>query len=781
MSFFSLPKFRHHAIVVLAGFALLASASAASVSVSHRVPCNLFPVGEPVRFEATLRGLPEGESEVTGTVINYFGEEVWTDRQKVNGKTATLQLEPGKLETGYYELKVKAVSRTPEGRERVTENGLTSFGVAHFVHRTAKEAREAGARYGLKIFQLGKPGVWWRKGEDWKLAEAVEASARLGFQWTRHQFNQGPDPEPGIISTIDLATKHPMNIVLKIEGFPESCYDADRYGPLAAWIEKKKAWNRMTVPKKEPYQAWLKAEIAKLPPDQDVFEVGNEVWDKMSGKEFAEWVGMVVEAVRAVRPKAKVGIDIGDRDWQREVVAAGGLEAADYLVSHPYAFSVLPERKTRIVFRNDADYTREKAGRPFDVYVTEYGWSTAPEDTKRRHGVSERVQAQRTARQSLMLYAEDIKVMIAHWMADREQDRTDREHWFGFFRLTEEPKPVAMAQATSARIIDGGKFIGDLWYGPGVGALLFEKGGIDTLAMWTIDETPGAARKITVQTGAEKVNVIDIMGRERATASPGGKVELNINADVTYIQGVGKSVVAQATGPKENLNPDVWGNRGEKITATRLATPPKIDGDLTDLDPKAASNPLRNPKVPAGDASGEFWITWDEATLYVAARIHDDALFHETVTRAKGKTADVADLLQIGIGTRPDRQPEMNTKLYYDYTLRVSPTWADGKPRLSIHNLLWDQPVENPGEDDPSGVRWAAVRTADGWAVEIAVPTRLLKLAALKEGDKLSMAAELRDTDKAGDQPVRLVFGGSTPQDWPYLILKGSGSPDTGR
>ena len=82
-------------------------------------------------------------------------------------------------------------------------------------------------------------------------------------------------------------------------------------------------------------------------------------------------------------------------------------------------------------------------------------WPTAPKD-KRGHSCSERQQAQRTTRESLMLYAEGCKTLIPHWMADREQDPSEREHWFGLFRLCGEPKPVVVAHAACARMRTSG-------------------------------------------------------------------------------------------------------------------------------------------------------------------------------------------------------------------------------------------------------------------------------------------------------------------------------------
>src|SRR5690606_10105939 len=153
------------------------------------------------------------------------------------------------------------------------------------------------------------------------------------------------------------------------------------------------------------------------------------------------------------------------------------------------------------------------------------------------------LQAQRTTRQSLMMYAEDARVLIPHWMADREYDVTERENWFGFYRLSGQPKPVLIAHATAARMIDGSRFVGDLWYGPGVGAMLFERDGQHTLALWTAEED----KSIEIDTAAPEVTVVNLMGGSEKRSAPGNKLSLDLSGSVIYVTGVGAELAEQAT------------------------------------------------------------------------------------------------------------------------------------------------------------------------------------------------------------------------------------------
>lgn len=427
-------------------------------AIEHVKPMNLFPSGGEVSFAVK----PGKDAEKGFVVTDYYGNVVPATYDRERGR-----LRLGKLAPGYYAI----------------DNGgrTTSFGVVSFADRSADEFRSAGRRFGLKVFMLSDPGVWWRRPWTWELDECVTACEKMGLQWTRHSFNgRGPkENEPGMLSTLQIVNDHRMNCVMKIEGIPESAYDENRYGPMEKFKEtkNKRGWQRCSVPLKNPYQKWLAEEVSKLPKDQNVFEMGNEVWDYMTAKEFAEWCRLTVPVLRKIRPGCSIGADPGRLSWGTEFANAGGFEGMDAMYIHPYSFTPAPEVRIRAWIRNRREYCEKLAGRKLDVYVTEYGWPTAPKD-KRGHSCSERQQAQRTTRESLMLYAEGCKTLIPHWMADREQDPTEREHWFGFFRLCGEPKPVVMAHAACARMIDGSEFVGDVVIPgaeTGVGSMLFRR------------------------------------------------------------------------------------------------------------------------------------------------------------------------------------------------------------------------------------------------------------------------------------------------------------------
>lgn len=651
-------------------------------AIEHVKPMNLFPSGSDVSFAVK----PGKDAEKGFAVTDYYGKIVPATYDREGGS-----LRLGKLAPGYYAI----------------DNGVktTSFGVVSFSDRTAVDFRAAGRRFGVKVFMLSDPGVWWRRPWTWELDECVTACEKMGLQWTRHAFNgRGPkENESGIISTLDLVTNHQMNCVMKIEGIPESAYDEKRYGPMEKFKEtkNKRGWQRCSVPVKEPYQKWLAEELRKLPPEQNVFEMGNEVWDYMTAEEFAEWCRLSVPVLRKIRPGCSIGADPGRLSWGTEFANAGGFEGMDAMYIHPYSFTPAPEVRIRAWIRNRREYCEKLAGRKLDVYVTEYGWPTAPKD-KRGHSCNERQQAQRTTRESLMLYAEGCKTLIPHWMADREQDPTEREHWFGVFRLCGEPKPVVVAHAACARMIDGSEFVGDLVIPgaeTGVGSMLFSRAKSWVLAVWTQDEGAGAGRDVKVPVVPDAV--FGMMGDARNVDAKGGAVTIRASADVVYLVGKGPvpASLLRLVDKSGELSETRWNNR--------------IDGNDPKFTVGRDPNPVPLSYGPAGEKP-------------TVAAWHDaEALRFRVDVPAACAAADNGKLF-LYFSTRPERQPQMGGWAYFDYELKAA--LKDGAFTLTLGNPSFPKNVINLAADAPTeGIVWSSEEKEGSRRLEVAIPLKLLK------------------------------------------------------
>lgn len=749
-------KFRFLVFGLCATLAFVSRASAGpSIQMEKQRPCDLFAAGEAVKTKAMLSGFPEGEFQAVAEASGYFKntKTASVELSMKSGENKEAEFDFGALEPGYYEWKVVV---SPKSSGEPARSGMASFGVLPLMDRTAAEAKSEGLRFGLKMFQIGSPGIVWRKGLAWDVREVVSACVRAGLPWTRHQFNQPPSSEPGKLGTEELLRVFPVLAVLKVEGFPESCFDVERYGPLEDWKKKNqgKIWNRCTVPQKAAYQDWLRGEIAKLPASQNIFEIGNEVWNYLKAPEFAEWSRMALEVIKTERPEARVGADPGGGGaFTLAFLEAGGMDGMSLWCCHPYSFTPLPEHRIRGMLRNLRDLLKKKTGREFDLMVTEYGWSVAP-DSRHPSAVSEAVQAQRTTRESLMLYAEDAKVLIPHAMGDRDDDPKNWDHWFGFFRIDQQPRPVFVAHATCARMIDGSRFVGDVVLGEGIGAMLFERGGTYTLALFTAEQSKVAR----IPVGTDRISVVNMMGAQRNPEISHGELFLHIDGNVTYVVGVPAALATRAIPPSHELDPDLWSPRKIEVAASHLATSPAPDGTLRDW--KGNFSPLVAKGKADAPLKAEAAWAWDADFLHVLANVSDEsALDH--------------DVLQLGIGARPARQPDYNSCLIYDYNFSVEYSGTAKPPVLKLENALWGRAKEIVPRDDSSGIRWTLQSNATGWTLNMAIPRKLLEgLPADLAGYKASTFVSLRHFVTGQKDPQIFLLGEEKPRLWPYLVFK---------
>jgi hypothetical protein len=708
---------------VLCAGLVLSAARGTTVEIARHRPCNLFDSGSAVVFDATVRTGKGPASAVNVSAVRDDGRVCWSNTLSQTGGTAAPRaatLELGKLEPGYYELRSEADGQPQR---------LLSFGVVPFAARTAAHARERHSRFGMKVWTSGD--IWWNRRLTWDAGEAMQACAAMGLQWTRAALSDAT------MGTRELATRHPFNVVSKVECFPESCFDEARFGPLEAYkkTERGKSWTKSTLPKEVPYKAWLKEQLAGAPADQTVFEIWNEPWqwDKtMPAEEFATLCKWAVSVIKEARPDAVVGPNIygAVNAYDQVVMAAGGLDRMDMVAIHPYASGTPESKGFRPLIRNYHDLLKLKLRRDLELYTTEYGWSTAPQGER---VVSEEEQARLTVRESLMLYAEGVKTLIPHTLGQRQQNPKEREDYFGFFRLDNEPKPAVVALATCARMVDGSRFVGDLWLGPGVGAMLFERDDQLTLALWTEKEV----RETVIDLGVPSVTAVGLTGRSKTIPATAEGVSVKIGPDVTYLVGVGRQLVQRATPPAMPLNPDRWAARAGSYAMPRMTAAPAVDGHLGDWTGVAAST-LHNPKLD--DLKAEWRLAWDEKALYVAVDITDRAVVN---TNAPGSAA-MGDAVVLQIGTRPDRQ--VSKPDFYDFEVTISPSSVTGEPVFLLKNAAMKMLV-NPPQADASGIRWAAVREAKRWTAEAAIPFAALRAEVPKAGQKMAFSLTVFDRD----------------------------------
>jgi hypothetical protein len=656
-------------------------------------------------------------------------------------------------------LVVKASVKDADG-QLTGASAKCSLGVMEFADRTAQAAREGGYAFGLK---------WWGGIKNQK--ELEEAMVKLGLQWTRIIINEGG--KEGRLGIGQILGDYPMNAVIKVERFPRELYDEVKYGPIEDWEKKygKGAWTLKTLPKKEPYQEYLRGQLAAIPADQKVFEIWNEPWDKMPPADFAQISQWIAEVILKERPDAVLGPNLFGRtdpyEYDAQVIKAGGLKGMKMVALHPYATS-----EDREWLRNYRRWLKEQTGTDMEIYITEYGSHSTPQGPAHR---SEMEQARRVVRQSLALYAEGVKALIPHWAGQSEANPTYIEDWFGFVRLNEEPKPVLLAHANTARLIDGGRYLGDLWFGPKVGAMLFEKKGQHILALWTMEGAePGkenaSHRDIEIEVGGGKAVLVDILGRESLPKAEAGKLKLGLDEAPVFLTGNFPALASQAA---KELRADRWPKPAKPVktvrTARKLKAEPVFDGKFGDWS-GAAQLSMVNPKVNGFDCSGTGYLSWDEHYLYVGVDLRDNEMMNKE-TRAKLYRHDSMELLlsleprESGSGFGPK-----------DLQFFLTPASAEGKP---VVGQVTDR--EAGVVEDVKDAKFFAGETKNtdhGWAVEAALPWSALGGFKPAKGAKLALEMRVNDADtsherfKIDPEDAPANFSVTDPSTWSLLVLE---------
>lgn len=741
--------------LILLGMVAPLQAADISLTVTRHDPCNMFRPDQPVTFAATIKGATGTPLQVT--VTDYKQKLVMTKEIPVAteaGKPTLSTIDLGLLPTGYYEavFSLAGEAAATETPVRLKAPDKVCFGVAPEVRRTAKEVRDGGYRFGLKIYGMGK--AWWKGNIDFSEKEAVASMTALGLQWTRVLLQ-----DKGEMSTETLLKDYPINAILKVERFPKELYDEKRYGPMEDYEKAngKGVWVLKTLPKEAEYKAWLKEEVQKLPADQNVFEIWNEAWDKMSPEDLATISQWIADTILSVRPEAIIGPNLKGNTSQYEYdalyIKAGGMKGMKMVALHPYAGS-----EDRGWLRKYRQWLKDQTGRDIDIYVTEYGSHSCPEGPSKR---SEEEQAKQVVRQSLALYAEDVKAFTPHWLTQREQNPTYHEDWFGYYRLNNEPKPVLLGLAACARMIDSKRYVGDLWYGPGVGAMLFEKGGRYTLALYTLEGEKTV--NIPIIEGAK---LISMVGTGTPLKVENGECAVNVSPDVCYVDGVSPDLEKIAT---KELRADRWPQPEKAPRTVRKAVKAKdgsmkMDGDLSEWK-GMLQMAMVNPKVNGADASGLSSVTWDDKYLYIMLDMRDDQVMND---KPRGKLYQ-QDSMELFVSSEPrEENPGYGP---HDHQFFVAPDSSEKKP---IVGKVTDR--EAGVVTDVPGAVYTIRPQKGGWLAEVALPWSVLPGFQPAAGAKLALEMRVNDADKSHERwKIDPEDGNVRPEDptvWSLLILE---------
>lgn len=707
-----------------------------SIQIPRPVQCNVFGLGEPVVFKVHYKAKAQGTGTLNAYLVDYFGVKTQAASQNFSakaGEKVVLSVDLSEIDPGFYRLLVAI----DQGGKRFENKA--QFGITEFVDRTLEEVREAGYRFGMKM---------WGPTPYFDSFAAMDVCSKLGLHWTRELFTR----------SVDELNKLPFNIIMKVEMFPPEAYDAERYGPMEEYKRRKHGWQKTTLPLEKPYKKWLREKIRELPEEQNIFEVWNEPWGKMPPEDFAKLLQYAVDVILEERPDAIIGPNLGHLEYDLGVIEAGGFKGCKALFLHPYASPEGSEKRKKL--RHIREFYDEHLGRHLDFYVTEHGSPSPPAGPRKN---SEERAALRAVRDSLAFYAEGIKSFTPHVLGQTENKPDQKEHWYGYFRRNMEPKPGLIALAVCADRIDGSRYVGDLFYQHDVGTMLFEKDGKMTQVLWTND----LDLTVEVETGVEEVTLVNFMGGESRLPTPGGKIMMDLTGVPVYMVGVSPELENKAT---TDLSMDRWQHnifkRGSR-TARKMQSPPKIDGKITEAEWGGHTTiEMVCGKADPKDSSALGYVAWDEDRLYVAADVTDDEPYFNNF-----KPAEVyaGDSLEVWVGSQPKYQiPEFVHT--HDAHMFFAPTSITGEP------VAGKIEVANISLSEIEGLDIAYARTDKGWAVEMAIPLAYFKEFPGKVGHRASFEMRVNDADKKHlrfkANPVDGMPSHVDATKWSYLILE---------
>ncbi len=697
-------------------------------------PCNMFDAGADVSFALRSR-FPKGSKGVlTATLRDAYGKTVREIRESFATDGADARLALGELPRGYYELEMTARAEAPNGAVLSAADKAT-FGVMEQPRYTLDAFMKADRRFGLK---------WWGGVSDHE--ETKRMIDALGLNWSRAIFREA----------LEITTNTDIQCIVKVERFPKELYDEAKYGPLADWEKKfgRGGWSLKTIPKEAEYRQYLRDWLARIPKDQKVFEIWNEPWDKLNAEDFTVLCKWIVEAVREVRPDAILGPNLkGDMSkygYDAAVIAAGGMKGMDMVCLHPYG-----ECEDRENIRDYRKWISEKCGRDIAVYITEYGAHSTPAGPARR---TEREQAATVVRQSLCLYAEDCKALVPHWVGQSERNPNYHEDWFGYVRKNLQAKPVLVAHANCARLIDGSEYAGDLWFGENVGASLFRRDGATVLALYR----RGPAKTTEVRLPVTGTTLVDLFGGERKLTAADGVFALELSEEPLFLTGL----PATLTGSKE-LRADRFPKPPKPPRtvrkAPRMAKRPTFDGNLDEWT-GATELAMINMRVNGDDASGIARLAWDDDFLYFAVAMRDNEVLNAR-PRAKLYQQDSIELF-----TSTEPRDENAGYGPNDRQFLVSPVSAEGAP---IFGVLADRSM-GVLTDVPGGEIGVA-KTGRGWTVELGIPWRALGGFKPAKGKRLAFEPRVNDADSTHERwKIDPIDGHPSPENptaWSILEL----------
>ena len=326
-----------------------------------------------------------------------------------------------------------------------------------------------------------------------------------------------------------------------------------------------------------------------------------------------------------------------------------------------------------------------------------------------------------------------------------------------------------------------------------------------TRTEWVIPSLPTRLPLVAGRTGKVKVTVSNrsaVAARGDVTltapkgvrlvtpgsvAVPGGGVaEASLDIEVTgealpegrHSSRIPVTVRAQTGGVTSEDTADVYVL--PSLVAPRVATAPRIDGDLTDMQTLAhgAIGPndvwWRRPAKDAADLSADFYIGYDAKFLYVGAHVRDELVVCN-IAPDDVKAQLRSDAIGITVDPSGASRDTSTTLQAAAFPCTTAGFGARGFRDADARQGLM--------EDTAPGMQVASKRTAEGYDFEAAIPWSAMP-SQPKAGDEIGLNVVLYDGDdkdarvganisETGLAWAAFEWGGkqALPYLWPRVVL----------
>ncbi len=495
---------------------------------------HLFERAETARFTLRTRGT---ERRPAQRFQGQYSLCDWMDREVDRGRIEAITVD---------------FSRSVECQITPAVQRFGAFCLKVNLHNTAGTGEElhAHAWFGILPGKTPPPCRWvgtgihsghgWARG-DLRFVDILTASGigvvREEFGWSSIEKKKGEYAvSPQVEAFVDRLAESRIRLNLLLTyGNPiyENPLDPDAYARWAAWMAKHfegrmrdfEIWN-------EPHNFQFRRHYGG-----DLF--GNAPWiDK-----FVELTQKASASIRAVRPDASVIICAEDVWPTLEQMLEKGIgPAGDVISIHPYCHGQ-PRPEREVFLRDLCGELRQvsrRHGGPERVVLTESGWTTYEGEMKylKIAGGYPRSsyvhQAQYIIRMFLTSQAAGAEYAIQYDFKNDGNHRTYTEHNFGLIHEDYSPKPSLMAVAAMTRILGQGRFVKDLSPNSDKArAYLFDVNGKPIVAAYAIH---GDA-SLSLRTGAEKLELADLMGNRNSVAASSGVLKLSLTEAPVYLLG----------------------------------------------------------------------------------------------------------------------------------------------------------------------------------------------------------------------------------------------------